>query len=68
MEKVPSRDGQSSTLEFMINCLGNQFPSLGAFQKLPYYHKPIVDKIAAAVAAKNHEVGFHFLLQCMYAC
>ena len=30
----------------------NQFPSLGAFQKLSYYHKPMVDKTAAAVAAK----------------
>ena len=68
MEKVPSRDGQSFTLEFMINCLGNQFPHLGAFQKLPYYHKPMVDKTTAAVAAKNPGVGCHFLLQCMYAC
>ena len=31
----------------------NQFPSLGAFQKLSYYHKPMVDKTAAAVAAKS---------------
>ena len=63
MEKVPSGDGKSPTLQLMINCLGNQFPSLGAFQKLPHYHKPMVDKTAVAVAIKNPGVGCHFLLQ-----
>ena len=56
MEKVPSGDGKSPTLQLMINCLGNQFPSLGAFQKLPHYHKPMVDKTAVAVAIKNHHL------------